>query len=572
MKTTAQALTWADRRYRSLKTEYDTWLPKWRSIQRYIAFTRGKGLDIANDKTDANNGRRKDKDVVLPVGQQAAVICQNGMASGITPRSRPWFALEPKYKDMVETGPAKRWFYQSTLVVRDILLKSNFYQVARDSFGELPCFGTSAFSYLPDREDIITFIPYTVGEYMIAADARGRVDTFYRESWWTAAQLEKEFGRIGLPEDILKKLDEGSTEERYCVGNLVERNDYTIPFAAYLEFPFRSLYFRKAATGMSTVTPLEANGFLFIRGFKRFPIACPRWSAVGGSAYGTGPGEMALGDVMQVQAMEKKSLKAIDKQIDPPLIANSSSGIEEINSLPGGITYSTDLTGQPGLRPLYQVQTDINGIEMKIQNATARIGKAFHTDLFLALQETSDAKRMTATEAALRNDERLSQLGPVLESLDTEMLSLVIEATVEYAADRKLLPEPPQEVIDMMMERGGFEYEISYTGVLAQAQKAYGKTASIERVLGFATQLASASPDAMIKLDTDQMLDEYADATGAPPTVTRSDAEVSAIRQAQAEAAQQQQMQEQQMASAQQAQQYSGAAVNLAKAAQMGVQ
>ena len=209
---------------------------------------------------------------------------------------------------------------------------------------------------------------------------------------------------------------------------------------------------------------------------------------------------------------------------------------------------------------------------MKIQNATARIGKAFHTDLFLALQETSDAKRMTATEAALRNDERLSQLGPVLESLDTEMLSLVIEATVEYAADRKLLPEPPQEVIDMMMERGGFEYEISYTGVLAQAQKAYGKTASIERVLGFATQLASASPDAMIKLDTDQMLDEYADATGAPPTVTRSDAEVSAIRQAQAEAAQQQQMQEQQMASAQQAQQYSGAAVNLAKAAQMGVQ
>lgn len=79
---------------------------------------------------------------------------------------------------------------------------------------------------------------------------------------------------------------------------------------------------------------------------------------------------------------------------------------------------------------------------------------------------------------------------------------------------------------------------------MAQAQKSVGVN-SVERFVGFVGGLAKLKPEALDKLNTDEMIDNYVESIGVSTIVSSND-QVAAIRQQRAE--QQQQMQQMQMA------------------------
>jgi hypothetical protein len=64
---------------------------------------------------------------------------------------------------------------------------------------------------------------------------------------------------------------------------------------------------------------------------------------------------------------------------------------------------------------------------------------------------------------------------------------------------------------------------------MAQAQKLIG-LGTVERFFGFATQAAAVNPDALDKVDIDQMIDVYGDLTGVTPGIVRPDDKVAEIR------------------------------------------
>jgi hypothetical protein len=90
-----------------------------------------------------------------------------------------------------------------------------------------------------------------------------------------------------------------------------------------------------------------------------------------------------------------------------------------------------------------------------------------------------------------------------------------------------------------MLRRGLFEpippelqgatISIRYISTLAEAQRA-SSTAVIERVAQFAGSISAVQPQIMDNLDTDKMLDIYADRLGLPPDIMRDEATVQAIR------------------------------------------
>ena len=96
----------------------------------------------------------------------------------------------------------------------------------------------------------------------------------------------------------------------------------------------------------------------------------------------------------------------------------------------------------------------------------------------------------------------------------------------------------------------GLDLAVQYVSTLAQAQRAVG-LASFDRLIATVGAIAGAKQDPTVwdKVDTDQVLDEYADGLGVAPSVIRSDDAVAELR---AQRAQQQQAQ-QAMAAAQQA-------------------
>jgi hypothetical protein len=99
------------------------------------------------------------------------------------------------------------------------------------------------------------------------------------------------------------------------------------------------------------------------------------------------------------------------------------------------------------------------------------------------------------------------------------------------------VPPPPPEL-------EGMDLSVEYISVMAQAMKLTGIT-GIERLMGFAGQMAQANPQVLDKIDFDQALDEYAAMVGVPPSIVLDDSAVAQVREQRA----QQQAYQQQLAS-----------------------
>src|SRR5262249_10167535 len=138
-----------------------------------------------------------------------------------------------------------------------------------------------------------------------------------------------------------------------------------------------------------------------------WPILAARWETGGEDVYGTNsPGMQSLGDIKQLQTSEKKVAQAIEKTINPPLTGPSELRHQRVSALPGDITYSNERDSQKGLRPIYQVQFDIQSAENKAEQIRARIRRSFKTDLFLMLAQ-DNRSGITAREVEERHEEKL---------------------------------------------------------------------------------------------------------------------------------------------------------------------
>ena len=81
-----------------------------------------------------------------------------------------------------------------TGVVKFLLVfqKSNTYRTLHGIYEELGAFGTAGSIILPDPRTAIHHYPLTVGEYAVAQDYQGRVNTLYREFQKTVGEVVKE--------------------------------------------------------------------------------------------------------------------------------------------------------------------------------------------------------------------------------------------------------------------------------------------------------------------------------------------------------------------------------------------
>jgi len=130
---------------------------------------------------------------------------------------------------------------------------------------------------------------------------------------------------------------------------------------------------------------------------------------------------------------------------------------------------------------------------------------------------------MTATEVRERVEEKLILLGPVLERLQSELLTPVVDRTFGIMYRNQRIPEPPEEL-------QGRELKVEYVSLLAQAQKAVG-TMSIEQFMRFISASAQMYQEALDIMDIDETAEEYAELLGVPPGMIRGKDERDEIRQ-----------------------------------------
>ena len=524
-----------DGRFQALKDERARgWESNWRDLADYIEPRTGRWC-----LSDSNNGERRDQKIINASATYAARALEAGMMSGITSPSRKWFNLATPDPDLMEYGPVKVWLHQVSMAMNELFARSNLYNVLPTIYGENGIFGTACMAAMPDQQDLVRFYPFTVGSYYIANSARLQVDTVYREFRMTARQMAQQFGQEALSQTVRGMLD-SKGDSWIDVCHAIEPNDDRVSGRMdNKNMPYRSVYFEKSG---------DRDKVLRQSGFRDFPAMAPRWKLSGEDVYGTGPGSIAIGDTKALQLMERRKAEMVEKGVRPPMIAPESLRNQKASIVPGDITYVNVQQGMQGFVPALTVDPGwLTGIRGEIQAAEDKINTAFFVDLFLMVSQMDSVR--TATEIAVRKEEKMLMLGPVLERLNDELLDPLIDRTfglmLEQSAPiwaglmpgRPALPPPPKEL-------AGMDLRVEYTSILAQAQKALG-VSSIERTVGFAGNLAGMNPEVLDKLDMDQTLDEYAAMIGVPPTMLRSDDQIAQIRQQRAEAQAQQAQAEQ---------------------------
>ena len=256
---------------------------------------------------------------------------------------------------------------------------------------------------------------------------------------------------------------------------------------------------------------------------------------MGNDVYGRSPGMDALADIKALQVEQKRKAQAIEKMVNPPMVADVSLKNQPATLLPGGVTYLPGSAAGVGFRPVYEINPPLPGLVQDIQEVQRRIQQAFYADLWLMISQLDDVR--TATEINERKEEKLLMLGPVLERLHSELLNPALKRTFGIMQRNNLLPPAPEVL-------GNNSVQIEYISMLAQVQKAVATT-GIERLVSFVGNVAAAQPEALDNIDFDEVVTEYADMLGISPRMIASQEKIMAIRQARASAATQQQAQNQ---------------------------
>ncbi len=519
---TIQELTYS--RWGQLKSERATWWKHWMEITTYLLPRNGRYF-----VQDRNKGWKRNQNILDSTATKALNTLAAGMMAGMTSPARPWFRLSVRDPNLAKDNAVKEWLQQVTDLILGIFSRGNTYRTLHTIYKELGTFGTAATVLLDDYTDVVRQYPLTAGEYCISDNWRGDICTLYREFEKPVASVVKEFGINNVTQSTRSMYESGTLDAWVRIVHAIEpRADRDPRRKDSLNMPWRSVYFE---LGQDNKKVLREGGF------KYFPALCPRWDVIGGDIYGNSPGMEALGDIKSLQQEQLRKAQGIDYQTRPPLQLPSSAKNQETNVMPGGVMY-IDGAQAPTARNLFQVQLDLQALLLDIQDVRQRINSAFFADLFLMLSNQSDA-RMTATEVAERHEEKLLMLGPVLERLNDELLSPLVEMTFMRALEAGIVPPAPPQL-------HGQDLQIEFVSMLAQAQRAVA-TNSIDRFVGSLGTIAQFKPDVLDKFDQDEWADQYSDMLGVDPQLIVPSDKVALIRKQRA----QQQAQAQQAALAQ---------------------
>jgi hypothetical protein len=511
-----------EKRLSGLKTIRLAYEPEWREIAQHAQPSRSRFLI-----SDANkNYRRSNRAIYNAHGILAFRTLTGGMTSGLSSPSRPWFRLAPYEVDTVEDQQAKEWFGEVERRMYSFLAGTNFYGACKVGYSELGMFGTEACVMVDHDKLGAVCHSLTAGEYWIACGDAAVPDTLYRRVPMTVGQAMTSFN--GKVSARIKTAYDNSNQDMVCeFVHAIEPNSDRIPGLMTAKGkPWRSVYWDTQDGDKLTVTRES--------GYEEQPFWAPRWETTGGDVYGSSPGMDALPDLRELQLQTKRKTEATAFMVKPEKIAPSTV---KLTGQAGNTVTASSVDAQGVTIPYQMPYQAIAAIMQDMERCTTSIDRLAYADLFLSITNMQGIQPRNVEEIASRNEEKLTQLGPVIERVNNEKLEVAIDRTFGIMARRGMLPDPPESLA------GGSPIKVDFISLLTQMQRMVG-VGQQERTVSFVGNLIGVWPEARDKINVDELIDDYADRAGSAPKIIRSTKDADVLRQQRAQQEQQAKMAE----------------------------
>jgi hypothetical protein len=498
-----------EKRFASVKAMRDPYDPDYAEIERLCLPGRSQLMSGTALKRRANTAKQDTAGII------AGRTLVHGMATGMSSAARPWFKLTTGDPDLDDFAPVKEWLYDTEQKIYAHFASTNYYDAAKIAYSELGHMGFAVTLAVEHREYGAVYHAFDHGEVWIAEDDGLRVSTLFYKTSFTVDQMVRKFPWDKLTQQVRDAYDRGDIGLLCPVMCCIEKNDDRD--ADRLDTsnkPWRSTWWE--------VNNADKKTLLKEGGFDSKPFTAPRWETTGSEVYSSSsPGFNALPDLRELEFAARKKGRAMDMMVRPPVFLPGSLQQQALSLDPGSMNFINDMQGKIDmLKPDPNVGVWIN---QDIDRITRRVNQLFYADLWMAITDMEGIQPRNQEELMYRNEEKLTQLGPVVDRVNIEKLEVDIDRAFSILDNYRLLKPAPKEL-------QGRPLRVNFVSILAQAQKATSNSA-IERAAQFVGYLTGVFPDAPLKFDAEQAIDEFARNSHTSPKIIRSDELVAELKE-----------------------------------------
>ncbi|MBD26083.1 MAG: hypothetical protein CMG46_13945 [Candidatus Marinimicrobia bacterium] len=490
------------KRLDKLKSVRGTWEEHWQQIADYIVPRKG---NVTRKRTP---GAKRMELVYDGTAIHAAEMLSASLHGMLTNPNLAWFELAYMDREYNEDDEALEYLEKVSEIMNREFQRSNFSEQVHELYHDLVTFGTGVmFITNAPENNGVRFATRHISECYVAEDELGRIDTVYREFKMNLRSLVRQFGEDAIGDEMRKKLAKDPYDEITVVHIVMPRDDRDAQRIDAANKPFASIY-------------IEPKQKIVLRegGFDEFAYVCPRFlkSSSDEGGYGRSPAMTALPDTAMINAMSKTTIAAAQKQVDPPLMVPDYGFVLPVRTRPGGLNYYRS-GSRDRIEPLNIGANNPLGLNVEQQRREA-IRQAFYVDQLLM----GNGPQMTATEAILKNEEKMRLMGPLMGRLQAELLQPMIERVYALLQRQRQFPDPP-DIIQ------GRSFDIEYVSPMAKAQR-QTDVQSIMRLFELLAPIASVDAGVFDHLDVDGLVRHMLKTLSIPASVTKGEGEVSLAR------------------------------------------
>lgn len=442
---------------------------------------------------------------------------------------------------MDEEG-VKPWFANLEQVLYGVFHRTNFYKQVHKAYRGLTV-GNGVIYREEHPTKVVVYKELPLFECYWEKNIDGEVTSMYRELRLTPTQMIEKFGD-SVSEDTRKKYEKGSTEKVKVIHVVRPRWQRDSMMKDAKNKKFESIYFE-----------FEQTHILKESGYDTFCYFVAEWLEDPNSDYGEGPGHMCLYSMRSLNEGAKTTIRAFQKDTDPPLSIPFEGYVTPIKTDPNGYNYRTSGDPKDKIEPIQTGSNPFSGMEF-MKWIKDEINRAFFVNLFQAITDTT--KRMTIPEVEERIAENAPLLGPSIGGLLQEFIKPMVEDLVEIVIKRKMVPPAPEAI-------QGAELKIEFVSRLAKLQR-MTEIQGIQSFVNMAAPAIQLKPEAADNLNIDKYIQIINDITGAPTELLNEPSVVKKLRQDRAEAMAREEQRQQALQAAEGARNASDADLKQAKA------
>lgn len=522
-------------RFGKLKSDRDSfYMPSWQSAAEWICPRKASILGHS-EKTPGDSGwvdHLFDMTAMKASERLAAWLMTN-----TSPANARWFAFSssPQTRRRVGQpgGQVDQWWQHVTEVTLEQLQASNFYTEKHEAVLDRNNFGTCSVGGFKGKRAAVNFRALEVGTYVIAADDEGYIDTVIREFKLSARQAAQQFGIESLGPKVtaaFKSDQPVEADKEFCFYHGVYPNTERDPnYDDALNKPWKSCYVCK-----------EDEIVVQEGGYDEMPYAVSRFLKWTGDTWGWAPAFTALPTVRETNFF-KMQMNALAELAAFPPMAEPDNMAGQLDMRAGGRNVYDSSMPDAFPKPLYQVKGDqLSPGMLLLEQNREFINEAFFGDVIAMFSNLE--RDITAFEASQLAGEKLDVFSPYYFRLINELDTPLLERTFSILLEGGFYDEPPAE---LLVDNGDGTAtidlpEVVYLSRLALAVQAH-EVASLDAFIARGVQLAAIDPaigaEWFKSIDLVRASRRTARNLGLPVSIQRTDEELAALEEAEAQAA-----------------------------------